>query len=129
MRGEIPAAEISRAFPRWMRPLARFSLGRLRKPCRFAENYNLEAARTVRPSLRQVPLMLVGGVRSLSAIEKILERGDADLVSLCRPLIREPLLVRRFLEGKAHEPACISCNRCFAAVALNRPVRCYRDGL
>jgi 2,4-dienoyl-CoA reductase-like NADH-dependent reductase (Old Yellow Enzyme family) len=112
-----------------MRPLARFSLGRLKRPCRFTESYNLAAARTVRASLKGVPLMLVGGLRSLADIEEILERGDADLVSLCRPLIREPLLIQRFREGNAREPTCISCNRCFAAVALNRPVRCYRDGL
>lgn len=129
MRGQVPAAEISRAFARWLRPLARVLLGRLRNPCRFVEAYNLEAARVIRPSLKGIPLLLVGGLRNLSSIERILERGDADLVSLCRPLIREPLLIRRFREGTARQPTCISCNRCFAAVATNRPVRCYREGL
>jgi 2,4-dienoyl-CoA reductase-like NADH-dependent reductase (Old Yellow Enzyme family) len=129
MRGEVPAREISRAFPRWMRPLAKVLLGRLRNPCRLVEAYNLEAARVIRPSLGGVPLILVGGLRSLPSMERILERGDAELVSLCRPLIREPLLIRRFREGRAQQPTCISCNRCFAAVATNRPVRCYRDGL
>jgi 2,4-dienoyl-CoA reductase-like NADH-dependent reductase (Old Yellow Enzyme family) len=129
VRGEVPAREISLVFPRWMRPLAGLLLGRLKDPCRFVEAYNLDAARVIRPALNRTPLMLVGGVRGLASVERILEQGDADLVSLCRPLIREPFLVRRFHEGKAREPTCTSCNRCFAAVATNRPVRCYRDGL
>lgn len=58
-----------------------------------------------------VPVILVGGLRSLSTMEEIVDSGDADFVSLSRPFIREPDLV---LKLKAGTPAvsCISCNRC-----------------
>ena len=51
------------------------------------------------------------------------------MISMSRPFIREPSLVRRFSEGKATEASCISCNQCFAAMFNTRPIRCYQKGL
>jgi 2,4-dienoyl-CoA reductase-like NADH-dependent reductase (Old Yellow Enzyme family) len=61
-------------------------------------------------------------------MEEIVARGDADLISLCRPLIREPHLVKHFREGKKDSAACESCNRCTAAMVNGMPVRCYCKG-
>ncbi|UCF78016.1 MAG: NADH:flavin oxidoreductase [Candidatus Eiseniibacteriota bacterium] len=58
-----------------------------------------------------VPVILVGGLRSLALMEEIVRSGEADFVSLSRPLIREPDLVSSFEKG-ASEASCISCNRC-----------------
>jgi 2,4-dienoyl-CoA reductase-like NADH-dependent reductase (Old Yellow Enzyme family) len=62
-------------------------------------------------------------------MEEILEKGYADFVSMCRPFIREPSLVRRIKEGKTSIAACVSCNMCVAAVLNSMPVRCYAKGL
>ncbi len=58
-----------------------------------------------------VPVILVGGLRSKALAEDILLKGDADLVSLSRPLIREPDLPNKLMEGK-EKADCISCNGC-----------------
>jgi 2,4-dienoyl-CoA reductase-like NADH-dependent reductase (Old Yellow Enzyme family) len=59
-----------------------------------------------------LPVMLVGGVRSRAVMDEVLASGDADFISLCRPLICEPDLPRRL--GKGQEAAaCISGNRCW----------------
>jgi 2,4-dienoyl-CoA reductase-like NADH-dependent reductase (Old Yellow Enzyme family) len=58
-----------------------------------------------------VPVILVGGIRSRSVAEDVLQKGDADLVSIARPLIREPDLPRKFMQGKERAD-CISCNGC-----------------
>ncbi|MCF8082483.1 MAG: NADH:flavin oxidoreductase [Deltaproteobacteria bacterium] len=129
VRGKIPAKEIVKVLPFWMRPFARLQFRRLRRSCGFSEAYNLPAAEHIKPALGPVPLMLVGGVRRLSQMEKLVAEGYPDLISMSRPFIREPYLVKRFKEGKAKEAACISCNKCFAAVANNLPVRCYVNGL
>ena len=55
----------------------------------------------------------VGGFRSLSVMEDTLTSGTADLISLCRPLIREPDLSVKFENKVTLRAACISCNRCF----------------
>ncbi len=58
-----------------------------------------------------IPVMLVGGMRSTAVMEDVLLRGEADLISLARPLIREPDLPNKFKEGK-EKADCISCNGC-----------------
>ncbi|MCX5999586.1 MAG: NADH:flavin oxidoreductase [Chloroflexi bacterium] len=60
-----------------------------------------------------VPVMLVGGIRSPEMAESILNAGEADVISMSRPFIREPQLIRRWLAGD-HRPArCITCNLCY----------------
>jgi len=69
-----------------------------------------------------VPVMLVGGVRSYERAEALIQDGDADLVSLCRPLIREPGLIGDWERGDRHRAACISCNGCLRGLGeLKRP--------
>ena len=80
-------------------------------------------------ALGPIPLMLVGGIRELGAMQDLVTRGVADFISLCRPLVRQPTLVRRFAEGRSEEAACTSCNRCYAAVCHDLPLRCYAKGL
>jgi 2,4-dienoyl-CoA reductase-like NADH-dependent reductase (Old Yellow Enzyme family) len=61
----------------------------------------------------QVPVMMVGGLRSIELMEEVVQKGEADFVSLSRPLIREPALITRWRNGSRRKAACISCNRCF----------------
>jgi len=60
-----------------------------------------------------IPLILCGGNRNVHRVEEILEDGHADFISMCRPLLCEPGLPRRWLEGQGPaEAACIACNSC-----------------
>ena len=60
-----------------------------------------------------MPVILVGGLRSLSVIQNYLDDETADLFSLSRPLIREPELVNIWKKDADYRSACISCNLCF----------------
>lgn len=124
-RGDVPIDDLVSGMPWWKKPLARLMLGRMVGKYDLGEPYNLEAARVIKPALGEVPLALVGGVRTLEQAERILGDGDAELISMCRPLIREPNLVRRFREGKATEASCVSCNKCLAATVNDLEVKCY----
>ena len=60
-----------------------------------------------------IPVILVGGHRSVENMEQVLNAGKVDFLSLSRPLIREPDLPNRWAAGD-HRPAeCISCNMCY----------------
>ncbi len=59
-----------------------------------------------------VPVILVNGIRTLKTANDILDSGDADMISMSRPFIREPGLVRRWQHGDQASAKCISCNRC-----------------
>ncbi|MBD3183384.1 NADH:flavin oxidoreductase, partial [Candidatus Poribacteria bacterium] len=60
---------------------------RIRKPKQ--EAYFLPYAEKIKQAVGDVPVMLVGGIRSTSVMNEILDNGYADFISLCRPLIRE----------------------------------------
>ena len=128
-RGEVPVRELVRALPWWEKHLGRVVLSRMVGKYDLEEGYNLEAAKMIKPVVGKMPVLLVGGLRKVSHMEEILEKGYADFVSMCRPFIREPSLVRRIKEGKTSIAACVSCNMCVAAVLNSMPVRCYAKGL
>ncbi len=92
----------------------------------FRENYFQNYAARLKPDL-PIPLILVGGVRSVRGAEQILRSGTADLVSLARPLIREPDLPKKWREGTAERASCVSCNRCLGEIEQGGRLACYRE--
>jgi 2,4-dienoyl-CoA reductase-like NADH-dependent reductase (Old Yellow Enzyme family) len=68
-------------------------------------------ATKIRESIKPTPMALVNGIRTRRCMEALVEIGVTDLVSLSRPFIREPDLVRK-LEGGQLEATCISCDAC-----------------
>ena len=124
MRGGIPVKEMLASQPAWKKPAAWILLKNMQGKFDLVEGYNLDAAKVVKPALGEVPLILVGGMRRVSHMEEVLQEGRAEFISLSRPFIREPNLVNKFAEGKA-EASCISCNKCFAAMIADKPIRCF----
>jgi 2,4-dienoyl-CoA reductase-like NADH-dependent reductase (Old Yellow Enzyme family) len=76
------------------------------------EGYFVDNAARIKQAVR-VPVFGLGGIRTLAAAERIVEEGRADLISMSRPLIRDPFLVKHVREGSVDRSACISCNKCF----------------
>jgi len=74
-----------------------------------------------------VPVIVVGGFRSLEVAEEILEEQNVEALSLSRPLVREPHLVKRWKAGDRSKALCVSCNACFnmdgAICAFNKKKR------
>jgi len=75
------------------------------------EAYFSKNAKIIKKNIGDMPLSVVGGFRSLRIIQQ-LHKEFADFISICRPFIREPDLVKKFREGKERAD-CISCNKCF----------------
>lgn len=73
--------------------------------------YYLEECTQAKKAL-SIPLVLVGGMRKLHDIQQVLENHVADAVSMCRPFINNPNLVRDFKKGISNSSACNSCNEC-----------------
>jgi 2,4-dienoyl-CoA reductase-like NADH-dependent reductase (Old Yellow Enzyme family) len=103
-------------------------LGKLVGKYDLVEGYNLETAKMIKPVIGDTALFLVGGMRTVSQMEKVLEKKYANFISMSRPFIREPFLVNKIKEGKMDRVSCVSCNRCLAAVANGIPVYCYNKG-
>jgi 2,4-dienoyl-CoA reductase-like NADH-dependent reductase (Old Yellow Enzyme family) len=74
-----------------------------------------------------IPVILTGGIRSLGRAEEILANNDADLIGMCRPFIRQPALVRHWLQGEIANATCTSCNSCVAAANKGQQLACQLD--
>ena len=74
--------------------------------------YFLKGAEYLKEMYPDLTVILVGGVRSLGKMEKIIEKRSADFISLSRPLIREPDLPMKMKNGITTNAACISCSKC-----------------
>ena len=127
-RGDVPTAELVQALPWWQKPVGRLMISKLEGQHPLQEGYNREAAEQVKPALGDVPLIVVGGLRTVSGMEAILEDGAADFIAMSRPFIREPFLVNKIKDGKLDRVSCVSCNRCLAAIPNEVPVHCYHRG-
>ncbi|NIA05082.1 MAG: NADH:flavin oxidoreductase [Proteobacteria bacterium] len=87
------------------------------------EAYFKDHARKVKNKI-DVPLILVGGLRSFAVAEKLIVDGVADYISMSRPFIREPDLINRWQSGDLRKAECISDNLCFAPGLAGRGIYC-----
>jgi len=76
------------------------------------EGYFRAAAMSL-AALVDVPVVLVGGLRSVEKINQFLNDTKIEYVSLSRPLIREPNLINRWQSGDITPSLCVSCNTCY----------------
>ena len=90
------------------------------------EAYFRNASKAFKAAL-DVPIMLVGGVRSADLAEKLLEQGCADYFSMSRPFIREPDLVKRWASGDRSKARCLSDNQCFEPGRAGEGVYCVTE--
>jgi 2,4-dienoyl-CoA reductase-like NADH-dependent reductase (Old Yellow Enzyme family) len=71
-----------------------------------------------------LPIILVGGIRSFLVAEGIVDNEIADYIALCRPLIREPALINRWRSGDLRKSTCISDSQCLRRAVGGGGVYC-----
>ena len=133
IRGAFPVAEVPAANPllnrypapvRWA--VKRFGLprhaGRFK---RFERNYNVPAALAVREATR-LPVIPVGGIRTLSEMRELVTGLGFAAVGLSRPLVCEPDLPRKLAAGTVQASQCSQCNLCTVHADGGEPLRCRR---
>lgn len=132
MRGACPVdlvLEVNPLFNRIPRLLRRmwkflFLKGYLRHLLPFHENYNLEAAVTVKQATG-ARVITAGGLRRAGAMRECVERHGLDGVALCRPLLREPDLPAGLAAGSFKKSKCTNCNLCTIHCDAPGPTYCH----
>ena len=76
------------------------------------EAYFLDTAKKVAEAVN-VPIALVGGLRSRKTMQKILDTTKIEILSLSRPLICQPDFPKKMEQGDIEDSKCISCNGCY----------------
>ena len=103
---DIDAIEVSTIFSGDYAQAAVETIDTLEKEAYFASQ-----AKAIRQSV-DIPIILVGGIRSLCVMQEVVDNGTCDMISMCRPFIREPDLVKSMKAGHTDRSLCISCNKC-----------------
>lgn len=85
------------------------------------ENFNVNNAAIIKKNI-SIPVIVVGGIHKADDMERIITKGKADFISMCRPFICEPDLVKKLINGQS-EAKCIMCNYC-GLVIEKEPTRC-----
>jgi 2,4-dienoyl-CoA reductase-like NADH-dependent reductase (Old Yellow Enzyme family) len=70
-------------------------------------------------------VILVGGMRTTETMRDVVSSGDADLIAMARPLIREPDLIAQIQGGREGQVDCTSCNLCLIHEG-HHPLQCWR---
>lgn len=100
------------------------SRGGITKPEK--EAYFKDAAKAYKQAV-DVPLILVGGMRSFGVAEQTVTDRTADYISMSRPLIREPGLINRWKNGDTRPATCKSDNLCFGPAMEGKGICCVVD--
>jgi 2,4-dienoyl-CoA reductase-like NADH-dependent reductase (Old Yellow Enzyme family) len=74
-----------------------------------------------------VPVAVVNGIRDMGTAEDIIRSGDADVISMSRPFIREPHLILRWQTQDDSASKCISCGKCMPIAVKNQSLECYEE--
>ena len=112
------------SFPRWLNRIALPAanlINPLIKQPKPIYNFNVSNAAIIKNNV-SIPIIAVGGIHNLSDMENILSEDKADFISMCRPFICEPDLVKKLKNGQ-YEAKCIMCNYC-GLVIEKEPTRC-----
>ncbi|KAK8840084.1 hypothetical protein M9Y10_031021 [Tritrichomonas musculus] len=85
----------------------------------FKEGYCLSFAERIKKDNPDAIIAAVGGYRTALIMEDAVTNKGIDIISLARPLIREPNLVKKIKANPNTKSACISCNYCLFNAGKN----------
>ncbi|MSQ21616.1 MAG: NADH:flavin oxidoreductase [Betaproteobacteria bacterium] len=72
-----------------------------------------------------IPVILVGGMRTTDTMADVMHAGDADFIAMARPFVREPDLPNQIAAGRRGLVDCVSCNICLVHEGSDA-LKCWR---
>jgi 2,4-dienoyl-CoA reductase-like NADH-dependent reductase (Old Yellow Enzyme family) len=82
-------------------------------------------ATKIRKVTQPTSMALVNGIRSLKCMKAIIDKNLADVISMSRPFIRDPDLVKKLKAGQ-DASSCTSCSKCISKEVFGKMMlRCH----
>jgi len=91
----------------------------------MARMYNVHYAADVKKAFPSLRVCAVGSIMNIRQAEKILAEGKADFVAMCRPILADPEMPRKYALGKEedHRP-CLRCQYCGLRLIIPAVINC-----
>ncbi len=88
-------------------------------------DYNVHYAADIKKKFPDLPVCTVGSIMNIERAEEIIEAGQADFVAMCRPLLADPEMPRKFALGieEDHRP-CLRCQYCGLRLMIPAVINC-----
>ena len=95
-------------------------------PTNFApKGPNVYLAEAIRKEVKNVAISTVGAITEPAMMEEIIASGKADIVELGRPLLADPDLPEKLLQGREREVTrCLRCMSCFGDSVTTENLHC-----
>jgi 2,4-dienoyl-CoA reductase-like NADH-dependent reductase (Old Yellow Enzyme family)/NADPH-dependent 2,4-dienoyl-CoA reductase/sulfur reductase-like enzyme len=87
--------------------------------------YNVHYAADIKKAFPNLLVCTVGSIMNIERAEEILTAGKADFVAMCRPLLADPEMPRKYAMGREedHRP-CLRCQYCGLRLMIPAVINC-----
>jgi 2,4-dienoyl-CoA reductase-like NADH-dependent reductase (Old Yellow Enzyme family)/NADPH-dependent 2,4-dienoyl-CoA reductase/sulfur reductase-like enzyme len=87
--------------------------------------YNVHYAADIKKAFPNLPVCTVGSIMNIRQAEEILATGQADFVAMCRALLADPEMPRKYALGREedHRP-CLRCQYCGFRLMIPAVINC-----
>ena len=87
--------------------------------------YNVHYAADIKKAFPNLRICTVGSIMNIKRAEDIIAAGKADFVAMCRPLLADPEMPRKYALGREedHRP-CIRCQYCGQRLIIPAVINC-----
>jgi 2,4-dienoyl-CoA reductase-like NADH-dependent reductase (Old Yellow Enzyme family) len=87
--------------------------------------YNVHYAAAIKKAFPKLVVCTVGSIMNIARAEEIIASGQADMVAMCRPLLADPEMPRKYALGREddHRP-CLRCQYCGFRLIVPAVINC-----
>jgi 2,4-dienoyl-CoA reductase-like NADH-dependent reductase (Old Yellow Enzyme family)/thioredoxin reductase len=91
----------------------------------MARMYNVHYAADVKKAFPSLKVCTVGSIMNVQQADEIIAGGKADLVAMCRPILADPEMPRKYALGREedHRP-CLRCQYCGLRLIIPAVINC-----
>jgi len=87
--------------------------------------YNVHYAEKIKKAFPNLIVCTVGSIMNIGRAEEIIATGKADMVAMCRPLLADPDMPRKYAHGREDDVRpCLRCQYCGARLMVPAVINC-----
>ena len=87
--------------------------------------FNMHYAADVKKRYPDLLVTTVGSITDLDMAEKAIANGECDFVAMCRPLMADPEMPKKYAENRPEDRRpCLRCDTCTKHLMVPKPIYC-----